>query len=72
MCLSVPAKVIALKDEVATVEIGTSTTDVGTQLLENIQPGDYVLVHAGFAIQKLSEKDALIQLELIKTMRAEK
>ncbi|MDP2423503.1 MAG: HypC/HybG/HupF family hydrogenase formation chaperone [Bacteroidales bacterium] len=69
MCLSVPGKVIAIQEDMALVDVGGTTINVGIQLLEHVIPGDYVLVHSGFALQIISREDAEVQLELIKAMR---
>jgi len=67
MCLAVPAKVIDIKGEVAKADFGGIQKDIIITLVEeNIKNGDYVLVHAGFAIQKIDEKTARETLELWK------
>ena len=58
MCLAVPAKVLEIKDAVGKVEISGVTRDVSMMLLAEAKPGDYVLVHAGFAMQIVTERDA--------------
>ncbi|MBQ1613369.1 MAG: HypC/HybG/HupF family hydrogenase formation chaperone, partial [Selenomonas sp.] len=58
MCLAVPAKVVAINDAMGTVDIAGVTRDVSLMLLPETKLGDYVLVHAGFAMQKVEEKDA--------------
>ena len=58
MCLAVPAKVLEIKDAVGKVEISGVTRDVSMILLPEAKPGDYVLVHAGFAMQIVDEKEA--------------
>ncbi|MCI6284762.1 HypC/HybG/HupF family hydrogenase formation chaperone [Selenomonas sp.] len=58
MCLAVPAKIIEIKDLLAKVELSGVTKDVSLMLLPEAQVGDYVLVHAGFAMQKVDEKEA--------------
>ncbi|MGM0408786.1 MAG: HypC/HybG/HupF family hydrogenase formation chaperone [Bacteroidota bacterium] len=68
MCLSIPGKIISIKDDMADVSIGGTIVKVGLQMLENIKKGDYVLVHAGFALQKIDEKEALETLQLLKEM----
>ena len=66
MCLAVPLKVLSVKHPVATVDIYGSTRDVSLLLLpDDIQVGDYVLVHAGFAIQKIDEDAARETLDLL-------
>ena len=57
MCLAVPAKVIEIKDAMGTVDISGVTRDVSLMLLPETQVGDYVIVHAGFAIQKVTEEE---------------
>ncbi len=59
MCLAVPAEVIELlEDETALIEIGGVRKVVSTMLLEGVEAGDYVLVHAGFAIEKVDREEA--------------
>ena len=58
MCLAVPAKVKEIHDAVGKVDISGVTRDISLMLLPETQVGDYVLVHAGFAMQKVDEKDA--------------
>ena len=54
MCLAIPMKVIETRpDEMAVVESGGVSMEISTQFLENLQPGEYVLVHTGFAIERL-------------------
>ena len=68
MCLAVPAKVIEIKEAMGTVDISGVTRDVSLMLLPETQVGDYVLVHAGFAMQKVDEKDAAETYALIAEM----
>ena len=58
MCLAVPAKFIAIKDALAKVELGGVTKDISLMLLPEAKCGDYVLVHAGFAMQIVDEREA--------------
>jgi hydrogenase expression/formation protein HypC len=65
MCLAIPSKIIEIRDSMATIDVYGAQRDVSLLLLEdNVHVGDYVLVHAGFAIQKLQEDDAEERLEL--------
>lgn len=68
MCLSVPAMVVAVNGDMADVSVGGAIFRAGLQMVDNIIPGDYVLLHAGFAIEKLNEEDALETLRLLKDM----
>jgi len=60
MCLAYPYKILELKDEwTAIAEVRGVKTEVALQLLqEEVKPGDWVLVHVGFAIRKLSKEEA--------------
>ena len=70
MCLAVPAKVIEKKDMVATVEVEGIRRDISLMLLPEANEGDYILMHAGFAIQVIDEEEAKITTELLKIGRA--
>jgi hydrogenase expression/formation protein HypC len=70
MCLSVPALVLSIDGTMADVSVGGSVFKAGLQLVENVKEGDYILLHAGFAIQKICEKEALETLELIREMNS--
>ena len=65
MCLSIPAQVESIEDNMAVCSIGESKYNASLDLLsnENIVPGDYVLIHTGFAIQKIDEEEAKKILE---------
>lgn len=65
MCLAIPSKVVDIKDSTATIDVYGALRDISLILLEeNVQVGDYVLVHAGFAIQKIQEAEAEETLKL--------
>ena len=53
MCLTVPAKIIGVKEYTAIVDIMGIESKVNIQLIENPKVGDYILVHAGCAIQRI-------------------
>jgi hydrogenase expression/formation protein HypC len=59
MCLSIPAKVIKIEGQMAIVSVGGSTYNASLQMLDDVEEGDYILLHTGFAIQKLEEEEAL-------------
>ena len=63
MCLAIPAKVVEKKGDIAKVDFGGAMRDVNVSLVD-AKVGDYVIVHAGFAIQILDEKDARETLEI--------
>ena len=65
MCLAVPVKVIELMaDNKVRVDAGGARLEVSNLLMPNIKVGDYVLVHAGFVIEKMSEEEAKDNLGL--------
>ena len=68
MCLSVPGKVVEIQNNMAKVEVGGVLRDVSMDVCPDVAVGDYVLIHTGFAIQKLDEKEALETLDLLRRM----
>ena len=64
MCLSVPAQVISIEGEIAKVSVGGTTLDANLSLVEDIKTGDYILLHTGFALQKIDEKEAQETLKI--------
>ncbi len=69
MCLSVPAQIISIEGCMAEVSCGGTIFKAGLQMIENAKPGDYILLHAGFAIQKISEEEAAETLRLLNEMK---
>ena len=65
MCLSIPARVEKINGDMAVCSVGDSSYEASLQMLdlEEIKVGDYVLVHTGFAIQKLDEEEAKASLK---------
>jgi hydrogenase expression/formation protein HypC len=70
MCLGIPAKIIRIDDEFAEVSIDGARIQIGLQLVEDIKIGDYVLVHTGYALEKLNEKEAIETLRLIRELNS--
>ena len=68
MCLAVPAKIITIKDSHACVDLGGVKKDVSIALVPNIKEGDFVLVHAGYAIEKYRQDEALETLKKIREL----
>jgi len=64
MCLAIPAKVVTIKEDKARVDFGEGVLREVDVALVSVKVGDYVLVHAGYAIQVLDEKEALETLQL--------
>ena len=65
MCLAIPAKVIRVDGASALVMIEDSEYNASLLLLDDIKAGDYVMLHAGFAIQKVDEEEAIETMRLL-------
>ena len=57
MCVGLPAKIVTMKDGMAVVDASGAKREISTELRENVEPGDYVMVHAGIAIAKIQEDE---------------
>jgi len=71
MCLAIPGKVVEIVDvenHLAKVEIGGVRRAVNIGMLDDIVLGDYVLIHVGFAMSKIDEKQAHETLELLREL----
>ena len=67
MCLAVPGKVVEIKDSIGIVNFNGVKREVRLDLVD-VKVGDYVIVHTGFAIEKMDEDDALESLEIWKEL----
>ena len=65
MCLSIPAKIISIDGKKARVSLGGAEYNAALNLVENVKIGDYVLLHSGFAIQVIDEKEAMEIMRLL-------
>ncbi len=71
MCLAVPAEIIAITDQSATCKVGEGSTTVEASLLimdEEVAIGDYIIIHAGFAIRKLDPQEAQESLQILRDL----
>jgi hydrogenase expression/formation protein HypC len=68
MCLGIPGRIISIDGELGQANINGVTIRVGLQLIEDPRIGDYVLIHTGYALEKLSEEEALSTLETIRLL----
>jgi len=73
MCLAVPGKIVSIDEsnpdlKMAKVNFGGVSKDVCIQWLDDVNIGDYVLVHVGFALNKVDEKDAEETLKILREM----
>ena len=73
MCLAIPGKIVSIDEsnnelKMAKVNFGGVMKDICIQWLDEIQVGDYVLAHVGFALNKIDQKDAEETIEILKQM----
>ena len=66
MCVGLPARVVTVRDGMALVDASGAKREVSSELIDQLDPGDYVMVHAGVAIAKITadedeETDALLE-----------
>lgn len=66
MCLAIPSKITRIQNNMATIDVEGVQREASLMLLEDAQVGDYVIVHAGFAIKKLDETAARETLSLLR------
>lgn len=66
MCLAIPAKVISIDGATAKVSVGDVEYSASLLLLDDVVPGDYIMLHAGFGIQKVDAAEAEETLRLLK------
>jgi len=69
MCLAYPMKIIEIKADKAVAEAEGITREIGTGLIKKLKIGDYVMVHAGFAIEKVDPNQAIRTLDVLKEYR---
>lgn len=70
MCLAVPSKIIGINENTGIVDVDGVKREVSLHLIENPEIGDYVMVHAGFAINKVDEDEALETLKVLREIAA--
>ncbi len=70
MCLAIPSKITRIENHMAVIDVDGVQRECSLLLLEDVQVGDYVIVHAGFAISKIDETAALETLALLKEAAA--
>jgi len=70
MCLAVPARITSIEGKRATVDMAGVVREASIMMLPDAKIGDYVIIHAGYAIERLDEDEALRTIELFKQMEA--
>ena len=66
MCLAVPMQVKTIEDEVAICEIDGVQREASLMMLDDVKIGDYVLIHAGFVIEKIDDDEAQLTLKALR------
>ena len=70
MCLAIPSRITQIENEMATIDVDGVQRSASLMLMEDAAVGDYVIVHAGFAIKKLDEASAMETIRLLKEAAA--
>lgn len=68
MCLGIPSKIVSIDGDNAVVSVGGTRVEASLQLLSDVKVGDFVLLHTGFAIEKISPEEAEETLSLLKKL----
>jgi hydrogenase expression/formation protein HypC len=71
MCLAIPAKIVKIENNMGTIDMEGTQREVSLLLQEDAKVGDYVVVHAGFAIRKIDEEEAMESLRLLRQIALE-
>ena len=70
MCLAIPSKIVKIENGLATIDVDGVRRKASLLLVEDAGIGDYVIVHAGFALHKIDEADAMESLRILKEAAA--
>ncbi len=68
MCLGIPSKIVSIDGDSAIVSVGGTEVEASIELLDDVKVGDFVLLHTGFAIQKISPEEAQETFEILKRL----
>lgn len=68
MCVGLSAKVVSVDDDTAVIDAGGAKRKVSADLIEDLEPGDYVMVHAGVAIAKITSDDTAETDEIMESL----
>jgi len=68
MCLAIPAKIIKIENRTAISDMMGNEVRADISVMPDVKVGDYILIHAGFAIQRIDERDAQETLTLFQQM----
>ena len=67
MCLGVPMQVLSIDNDMARCEIDGVQRDASLMMIDGVEVGDYVLIHAGFAIERIDEAEAQLTLDALRS-----
>jgi hydrogenase expression/formation protein HypC len=70
VCLAIPAEIVQIEDEMAVVRVGDTLRKASLMLLSEVSLGDYVIVHAGFALHRVDPEEARESLRLLRELAA--
>lgn len=68
MCVGLSAKVVSVKDDTAIIDAGGAQREISAGVMEDLEPGDYVMVHAGVAIAKITQSDEDEALDVMESL----
>ena len=68
MCVGLSAKVVSVEEGTAVIEAGGAKRNVSADIIDDLEPGDYVMVHAGVAIAKITDDDENEAAEVMKAI----
>jgi hydrogenase expression/formation protein HypC len=68
MCLGIPVKIIEIEKNIAKVDVGGASREISLDLCPDASVGEYVLIHTGFAIERIDEEEARETIELLKQL----
>ena len=68
MCVGLPARIMKVNNGMAVVDASGAQKEISAQLREDLEPGDYVMVHAGIAIAKIGSDDLSEADEILETL----
>ena len=70
MCLAIPSKIVKIVDDMGIIDVEGVKRETSLILIEDAKVGDYVIIHAGFAIQKIDESEAMESLKILREVAA--
>ncbi|MBN2418300.1 MAG: HypC/HybG/HupF family hydrogenase formation chaperone [Deltaproteobacteria bacterium] len=66
MCIAIPSKIVEIDGDIGIIDVDGVRKEIGLHLIESPKTGDYIIVHAGFAINRIDENEALETLSVFK------